>query len=137
MMTSESTVERARKRIVEAYISGFKSAYEAIRHGRTIRERITDKVWGMKFSAEIAGVGLKVAITDSYIGPTVLKLTILEIRDQNTAVFVRNEVENTVNIHNEFYHDNLKVEQITVREKPQAQTISINYIPRTSRVHGV
>lgn len=136
-MSSESTVERARKRVVEAYISGFKSAPDAVRHGNTIEARITDVYWGMKFHKEIAGEGRTVAITEQYPGKTVLKFLVMEIPDQNTALFVKGEITNTVKLHNEFYKDDLKVEQALVYEKPPAQFINIEYIPHTSRVHGV
>lgn len=133
----ESVDTRRRKRIVEAVIGDCKSAPEAIKLGNTIEIRVLERTREvMKFQQFLASRESKLAITKEFPGRTVLKIMFLDVPDQNTAVFIADEIKNTVQLHNNFYEDDLDVLKTVVRDKPQPQKINIEFIPKTSKVFG-
>lgn len=125
---SETLDTRRRKRIVEHIISGFNSGQQAADFGRAINKMVTKRVGKQKFHASISAPNTKIAITEKWHGPTILRTIFLDLKDQQVAIFITEGMRRTIR------ENNLKLEQEIVREKPQEQFINIEYIPRTSRV---
>lgn len=121
----EASSERKRKNIVEQEITGFNNASSAIVFGNTVEELIKRDVQDVKFRQYIAGENTDLAITEEWSGPTILKLMFLEL-DRNTAVFIRNRINEIVDLAQE----NIRIEQETVRGKPQPQIINLNHAER-------
>jgi len=128
---SETLETRRRKRIVEHIISGFNSGQEAADFGRAVNKMVTKRIGKHKFQTSIAAPNTKIAITERWRGPTILKTIYLDIPDQNTAMFITEGMRRTIR------ENNLKLEQEIVREKPQPQFIKPEYIPKTSRVNNI
>ena len=135
MPDSESLDTRRRKRIIEYIISGFSSVNEAKAFARIRKSYLDNRIGNylseVKMHTEVAAPDTIIAITDQWVGPTVLKLTFTDIPHQNTAWFI---VED---IRLQSRNSDLKIEKETVREKPQPQTIGLETIPRTSKIFNV
>lgn len=125
---SETLDTRRRKRIVEHIISGFNSGQEAADFGRAVNKMVTKRIGKHKFQTSIAAPNTKIAITERWRGPTILKTIYLDIPDQNTAMFITEGMRRTIR------ENNLKLEQEIVREKPQPQFIQAAYIPKTTKM---
>lgn len=122
-MSLETVSERRRKRIVEHIVGPFDNAYEAIRFGNTVESLVNQRFGEVKFRQQIGSPDTRLAITEDYIGPTMLKTMFLELADQDMALYVSKTMEVARQNHNE--HNNGRVEQIdeVIREKPQPQFI--------------
>lgn len=121
----ESNADRKRKHITEHVISGFNNANEAIIFGNTIEHIIVNKLKNSKFRQSIGSIETKLAITEDYQGPTVLKVNFLEI-DREAISFIQNKIAELVGLSNR----DLLIEQTSAREKPQPQIINLNYAER-------
>ena len=123
-MSLETASERKRKRIVEHIISGFRSAREAIIFGNTVEGIVEEAIGPRKFRHQIGAPGSNIAITEDWVGPTVLKTMFLELDHQNMAVFIVECIQKTTKAHTEVHPQSaLRIEHETVREKPQPQFI--------------
>ena len=133
MPDSETLDTRRRKRVIEFLISGFYSANYAIAFGKTVMRSIKSRILSkeLKIQASIAAPDSIIAVTDKWIGPTVLKLTFLDIEDQNAAVFISDTVKRLAKSHN------VVVERHETKEKPQPQTITLEQIPRSTKLYNV
>ena len=118
----ESATIRKRKRVVDHTLTGFKSANEAIIFGNTVEMIINDKIGSQKFRQQIGSPDTKLAITNEYNGETVLKTKFLEIKNQNTAKAICEQLKEAVKAHNEVHHASVKAEEI-IRGKPQPQYV--------------
>lgn len=126
---NETLDTRRRKRIVEHVISGFNSAQQAADFGRAIKKMVDKQNIGYyKYQTSIAAPETKIAITERWRGPTVLKTIFLDLKDQHVAIFITEGMRRTIR------ENNLKLEKETVSEKPQPQFISIQYIPKTTKL---
>jgi hypothetical protein len=117
----ETVSERRRKRIVEHIISGFDSAFDATQFAKAVDFMVTDKVGKQRFQFFIAAPDLKLAITDKWKGPTVLKTHFLDLKDQHISIFITEGMRKTIR------KNNLILEKEVVREKPQPQRIEASY----------
>ncbi len=124
----ETLDTRRRKRIVEHIISGFNSGQQAADFGRAVHKMVTKRIGKQKFHTSIAAPNTKIAITEKWNGPTILKTIYVDIPDQNTAMFITEGMRRTIR------ENNLNLEQEVVREKPQPQFISVQYIPKTTKM---
>lgn len=125
-MSSESLDTRRRKRIVEHVISGFNSAQQAMDFARAINKMVTKRIGKQRFHTSIAAPNTKIAITERWTGPTILKTSFVELKDQHVAIFITEGMRRTIK------ENNLILENEIVREKPQPQFISVEYIPKTT-----
>lgn len=127
-MSSESVDTRKRKRIVEHIISGFNSAKDAKTFGSLVYGAINEKAKkGVLYNQWVAAPDSVIAITEDWTGPTILKTNYRDIPDQNTAWHITETMRRFLREYNK-----LKLESEIVREKPQPQFISPNFIPRTT-----
>ena len=123
-MSLETVEERRRKRIVEHIIGNFRTAKEAIVFGNTVDAVIRDKTnLEIKFRQFVGSPDTSLAITEDYTGETVLKTHFLEIPDQNTAMFICEELKGALSAHNQVNGADVKVMNEVVREKPQPQRL--------------
>ncbi len=136
-MSGEASEVRRKKRIVEYIISGFKTADKAVVFGNTIDSMVAEATGKQKYQHSIASPKTMLAITKNWTEDTVLKAIFLELKSQHVSVFVTEAVRRAVKNHNEIYPDKIKIEQEIVRIKPQAQFISPQYIPRTSKINRI
>ena len=120
----ETVSERRRKRIIEYIISGFPVAIDAVNFAKAIKIMAEKNIGTFKFHTEIAGENTDLAITKEWKNPTILKIVFLEI-DQEKMMFVQQGTRQTIK------KNGYKLEQEILREKPQAQTITIEQIPST------
>lgn len=126
-MSSETLDSRRRKRIIEHIISGFNNARDAKTFGSMVYRRIEREVGKQRYNQSIAAPDTVVAITEDWTGPTILKTTYLDLKDQHVAMFVVEGMRSALREHNK-----LKLEKEIVREKPQPQFIDATYIPKTT-----
>ncbi len=136
-MSDELVEIRRKKRIVEYLISGFQSAKEAIIFGNTIESMVAEKIGKQKYQQSIASPNTQLAITKDWNDETVLKSVFLELKSQHISMFVTETVRRAIKNHNEIYKVNIKLEQEIVREKPQCQFVSVEYIPKTSKINNI
>ena len=136
-MSLESVTIRREKRIIEYIISGFTNAKEAIVFGNTVHSMVLDKIGVFKYEQLIAAPNTAIAITEDWVSNTILKSVFLEVKSQNDAMYIKQEVCRAVKNHSEIYAKAIKIEQEIVREKPQAQSISLEYIPKTSQIKTI
>lgn len=123
-MSLESASARKKKRIVQQEIGGFRTAKEAIVFGNTVNSVMQDKVKsGFKYKQYIAAPKSKIAITEDYDGETILRMSVLEIADQNTAMFVVETIKAAISMHTEVHKCVLNIINEVIREKPQPQRI--------------
>lgn len=128
---SETLDTRRRKRIVEHVVSGFNSGQHAADFGRAVNKMVTKKVGKQKFQTSIAAPNTKMAITERWVGPTILKTIFLDLKDQQVAIFITEGMRRTIR------ENNLKLEQEIVREKPQPQSISVRSIPISTKIQRI
>lgn len=122
-MSVEATTDRRRKRIVEHTISGFNSGENAIIFGNTMEQVVADKLGNQKFRQYIARPKSILAITPEWVGPTILKTTFLELKDDAMAQFICAQAKETLKIYNDVHKAKLKITKEVVRGKPQPQYI--------------
>jgi hypothetical protein len=140
MPDPETLDTRRRKRIVEFIIAGFNNASEAIRFGNTVEQLVNEKVYDkfdLKMQQQIATPNSKIAITRQWLGPTTLKLIFLDVPHQTAAWFIVEQTRKTVSTHNEVHEASAEITHELVREKPQPQSLTLTFIPRTSRVNSI
>ena len=119
----ESASDRKRKRIVEHTIEGFTNAQSAIVFGNTVERLVTDKIGKQKFRQSIGAPDIKMAITDRWTGPTVLKTNFLELQGDDMANFICHQISKSLKIHNDVHRASLNVVSKVIRGKPQPQYI--------------
>lgn len=119
----ESAYERLRKRIVEATVSGFTSARDAITFGNTVEKLVADKAGIQKYRQQIGAPDTILAITPEWEGATVLKMTFLELRGTELAQHILKIIRKTATVHNEVHRGRVRIDREIIREKPQPQTI--------------
>jgi len=122
-MSLESAEARRQKRIVEHIVGGFDSASEAIKFANTVEKILTETIGQIKFRLSIGAPDTALAITKDWTGATVLKTTVLEIPDQNTAIFVCDVMKKTVSVHEHVHQNLLLIHKEIVREKPPPQKV--------------
>ena len=123
-MSIESMTARKRKRIVECVISGFDSGYDAIKFGNTVDELVEEVAGKQKFRQQIGSKETKLAITETWVGDTVLKMTFLELADNDLANAVGRQIEKTISLYKGIHPKcNLMVDEQIIMEKPQPQFI--------------
>ena len=122
-MSVESATNRHRKRIVEHTIDGFTNATAAIVFGNTVEQLVKDKIGAQKFRQSIGAPDISLAITPEWIGPTVLKTTFLELKDDAMAEFICAQFNQTLKTHNDVHRASIKVTSKVVRGQPQPQFI--------------
>jgi hypothetical protein len=118
----ESSADRRRKRIVEHTIDGFTNAQTAIIFGNTVERLVNEKIGVQKFRQYIGSKDTSLAITDTWVGETVLKTTFLEL-DEPKAFFVRDQMGKTLKTHNDVHKAHLRAVKSLTRGKPQPQFI--------------
>jgi hypothetical protein len=119
----ESSADRRRKRIVEHTISTFSNADSAIIFGNTVEQIIKDKVGPVKFRQYIGAPDTSLAITREWTSDTVLKVNFLEVKDQEVAAFICDEIKKTVQSYNDVHKSSISITKSVVRGKPQPQYI--------------
>ena len=122
-MSVESAADRHRKRIVEHTISGFGTAESAVTFGNTAERVIKDAIGDQKFRQYIGAQNTGLAITEGWTGPTVLRTTFLELKDDGMAAFICDEMKRVAKVHNEVHKTSISITSETVRGKPQPQYI--------------
>jgi hypothetical protein len=122
-MSTESAADRHRKRIVEHTIKGFTNAQAAITFGNTVERVILDKIGDQKYRQYIGAPDTKLAITPEWLGPTVLKNTFLELKDDGMATFIREQTKLVTESYNEAHKASISIVSSVVRGKPQPQYI--------------
>lgn len=123
-MSLETDAERRRKRIVEHILGRFRTAKEAIVFGNTLNSVVREKTkLNIKFDQQIGSPDTSLAITEDYDGETLLKTFFLEIPDQNTAVFICEEMKGVLSAHNQVNGASVEIMNEVVREKPQPQRL--------------
>ena len=132
----ETEAVRARKRIVEAEIQGFKSGREAVRIGNTIDMMLREALPDYKLEQAIGSRETKCAITLDWIGDTVLKIDFLDIKSHNAAEYVVQQINYVVERYARDTGQDIRVKRLEVRGKPQPQFINVDYLPKTSVVHN-
>lgn len=122
-MSLESASARKNKRIVEYVIGGFQTAKDAITFGNTTESVIQSRMLKFfpKFKQSIGSPDTKLAITEDWEEATVLKLTFLEIPNQNSAISICDAVRTIVATHEKVHKTSLAVLKEEIREKPQPQ----------------
>ena len=132
-MDPETLDTRKRKRIVEATVSGFPSASHAKAFGQMIKRGVEARILNKELSvrASIAAPDTIIAVTDKWVGPTVLKLTVVDIPHQNTAIFIRDYIRQSSQ------GNKLKIDHESIREKPQPQTIAMDHLPSSFKLFNV
>ena len=122
-MSVESAADRHRKRIVEHTIDGFTNAPAAVIFGNTAAAVISDKIGPCKFRQCIGSPDTHLAITSEWIGPTVLKTTFLELKDDGMAEFICDQMSQVAKHYNDAHKASIKITGRVVRGKPQPQYI--------------
>jgi len=121
-MGAEAASTRRNKRVVRYTIRGFKTAKDAIIFGNTVNAVVQGKVSDfIKFKLQIGSPNTKLAITEDWKDETVLRLAFLEVKDQNTAMFIVDRVKSSMDNHEKVHGVALETIDATVREKPQPQ----------------
>lgn len=122
-MSVESAADRKRKRIVEHTVAGFTNAPSAVIFGNTVDRIVTDKIGKRKFRQYIGTPDTTLAITSQWNGPTVLKMSFLELPDDGMAAFICDEISRTTKHYNDVHKTSLHIASKVVRGKPQPQYI--------------
>lgn len=125
-MSVESAADRHRKRIVEHTISGFTNASAAIIFGNTVERVINDKAGHHKFRQCIGAPDALLAITPEWTGPTVLKITFLELPDDGIAEFICDQVSLVTKNHNDVHKTLVSITSKVIRGKPQPQYLGFH-----------
>lgn len=116
---------RRRKRIVEHIISGFNSGEEAMNFAKAVDEMITRRIGQQNGQFFLAAPNTTLAITDKWVGPTILKSNYLDLADQHVAIFVTEGMRRTIR------ENGYTMEKEVVREKPQPQRIDVSFIKQS------
>ena len=119
----ESSTECRRKRIVEHVIEGFTNAQSAIIFGNTVDRLVKDKIGKQKYRQQIGALDVKIAITDKWTGPTVLKTSFLALDGDEMAQFICAQFSKSLKIHNDVHRASLRIVDKVIRIKPQPQYI--------------
>lgn len=122
-MSVESAYDRRRKCIVEHTLAGFTSATQAIIFGNTVEHIVKDQAGAQKFRQYVAAPDTLIAITVDWQGPTILKTTFLELKDEAIAQYICTAMKKAINAHNLTYRARVRVLKEETRMKPQPQTI--------------
>ena len=120
-MSVESASNRKRKRIVEHVISGFRTAPSAVTFGNTVEAIVADKIGQQKFRQYVGRPRSPLAITQDYLGDTVLKTTFLELESNDMAQFICSTMRHVAESHNEVHKASIHIDNETIRGKPQPQ----------------
>lgn len=126
----ETVSERRRKRIIEYVISGFPIAFDAVNFAEAVNLMVKKSIKDFKYHTEIAGQNTELAITKEWKNPTILKIVFLEI-DQDKMMFIQHGMRETIK------KNGYKMEQEILREKPQPQTINIEFIPKSTTMLNI
>ena len=130
-MGVESAADRVRKRIVEHIIGEFASAFDAISFGNQVKMLAERRVGRVKFRQSIGSPDSKIAITEAYNGPTVLKTCFLEL-DQDKALYIIGLIQEHLKTG-----PNLRIYKGATRGKPQPQRVETRLIPRSTNLNQI